>query len=88
MESHLLDCKEREVLEQEHEKNGDVVKVLELEQVQKMKHFSIAVLVEGNGYFFVTLFVAQRWGSVSRLSWKFFAKIKGTLQSYLYSLPF
>lgn len=35
VESNLQDCKERKVLEQEHEKNGDVVKVLELEQVQK-----------------------------------------------------
>lgn len=36
------------IIEQEHEKNGDVVQVLKLEQVQKMKHFSIGVLVDGN----------------------------------------
>lgn len=47
VESDLQDYKEREVLEQEHEKNGDVIKVLKLGQVQKMKHFSIAVLVDG-----------------------------------------
>lgn len=57
----------REVLEQEYEKNGDAVKVLKLEQVPKMKHFSIPVLVGGNGYFSVRPFVAQRWGPVSRL---------------------
>lgn len=37
-----------------------VAEVLKLGQVQKMKHFSIAVLVDGNGYFVVTPFVAQR----------------------------
>lgn len=67
VESNLQDYKEREVLEQECEKNGDAVKVLKLEQVPKMKHFSIAVLVGGNGYFVVRPFVAQRWGPVSRL---------------------
>lgn len=60
VESNLQGYKEREALEQEREKNGDVVKVLKLGQVQKMKHFSIAVLVDGNGYFVVRPFVAQR----------------------------
>lgn len=64
VESNLQDYKEREVLEQEYEKNGDAVKVLKLEHVRKMKHFSIAVLVGGNGYFVVRPFVAQRGGPV------------------------
>lgn len=62
VDSSLQDYEEREVLEQEHEKKMKVVivEVLKRGHVQKMKHFSIAVLVDGNGYFVVTPFVAQR----------------------------
>lgn len=62
MERNLQNCKEREgSLETKHQKNGNAIKVLKLEQMQKTKHFSISVLVGGNGYFVVVPFVVQRW---------------------------
>lgn len=51
MERNLQNCKEREGSLTQDQKNDNAVKVLKLEQMQKMKHFSITVLLGRNVIF-------------------------------------
>jgi len=63
VEKNLQNCEEGggEASKKEYQKNGSTIKVLKLEQMQKIKHFSISVPVGGNGYFVVMPSVVQRW---------------------------